>query len=66
MCDFYNKDVKKLDLQTQLPLSRALMTEMHASDTSKLTIKDIFKSVRDISKYRKCLYAMFGFYLNCY
>ena len=53
VCDFYTKDVKKLDLQTQLPLLRALMIELHASDTPKLTIKDIVKSVRDISEVQK-------------
>ena len=45
--------MKKLDLQTQLPLLRALMIELHASDTSKLTIKDIVKSVQDISEVQR-------------
>ena len=52
-CDFYAKDVKKLDLQTQLTLLRAMMIELHASDTSKLTLKDIVKSVQDISEVQK-------------
>ena len=53
VCDFYAKDVKKLDLQTQLPLLRAMMIELHASDTSKLTLKDIVKSVQDTSEVQK-------------
>jgi len=56
---FYAKDVKKLDLQTQLSLFRAMMIELH---TSKLTLNDIVKC----SRHRKCLYAMFGLYLSCY
>ena len=47
VCDFY---AQKLDLQIQLPLLRAMMMELHASDVSKLTIKDIVKSVHDISE----------------
>ena len=53
VCDFYAKDVKKLDLQTQLPLLRVMMMELHASDASKLTIKDIVKSVHGISEVQK-------------
>ena len=53
VCDFYSKDVKKLDLQAQLPLLKAMMTELHASDTSKLTLKDIVTSVQDISEVQK-------------
>ena len=30
--NFYSKDVKKLDLQVQLPLLKAMMIELHASD----------------------------------
>ena len=45
--------MKKLDFQTQLPLLRAMMIDLHASDTSKLTLKDIVKSVKDISEAQK-------------
>ena len=43
VCNFYNKDVKKLDLQAQLPLLNAMMIELNTSDVSKLTLKDIIK-----------------------
>ena len=36
VCNFYSKDVKKFDLQAQLPLLKAMMTELHASEGTNL------------------------------
>ena len=53
VCNFYSKDVKKLDSQVQLPLLKVMMIELHASDASKLTLKDIVKSAQGISEIQK-------------
>ena len=53
VCNFYSKDVKKFDLQAQLPLLKAMMTELHASEGTNLTLKDIVKGIRGISEVQK-------------
>ena len=53
VCDLYSKDVKKLDLQAQLPLLKAMMTELHASEGTNLILKDIVKGVQVISEVQK-------------
>ena len=53
VCNFYSKDVKKFDLQAQLPLLKAMMTELHASEGTNLTLKDIVKGIRGISEIQK-------------
>ena len=53
VCNFYSKDVKKLDLQAQLPLLKAMMTELHASVGTNLTLKDIVKGIQGISEVQK-------------
>ena len=53
VCNFYSKDVKKLDLQAQLPLLKVMMNELHASEGTNLTLKEILKGVQGISEVQK-------------
>ena len=48
VCEFYKDDISKFQLQAQLPLFNAVMTEKHKSDLANLTIEDVIKSVQGV------------------